>query len=132
MGNEITHKPPLLYVLAGILFLEAAALAGASLWFLSRVFLEKADSLAAAVVILIIVVLVTVWVSITAINTLRGRPWVRGAIFTWQVLQIAVAAGAFQGLYAEPTVGYALLIPAVVASLLLFSPTVLKATSRPE
>lgn len=122
----------MLILLVAILFLEAAVLAAATLWFLSRVFLEKADSLGGAVVILIIVALVTVWVTVTAIYTLRGRPWVRGAIFTWQILQIAVAAGAFQGFYAQPSVGYALLVPALLAALLLFSPSVLKATTRPE
>lgn len=132
MSNENLRKPPLLFVLVGILFLEAAALAAATLWFLSRVFLEKAESISGAIVILIIVALVTVWVTVTAIYTLRARPWVRGAIFTWQVLQIAIAAGAFQGFYAQPSVGYALLIPAVLAALLLFSPSVLKATTRPE
>ncbi len=132
MGNENARKPPMLIALASILFLEAAALAATTLWFLSRVFLEKADSLGGAVVILIIVALVTVWVTVTAIYTLRGRPWVRGAIFTWQILQIAVAAGAFQGFYAQPSIGYALLFPAVLAALLLFAPSVLKATTRAE
>lgn len=132
MGNENIRKPPLLFVLVGILFLEAAALTATTLWFLSRIFLDKPESLGGAVVILIIVALVTVWVTVTAIYTLRARPWVRGAIFTWQVLQIAVAAGAFQGFYAQPSVGYALLVPAVLATLLLFSPSVLKATTRPE
>ncbi len=132
MGNEIVRRPPLLFVLVGILFLEAAALAGTTLWFLSRIFFEKPESLSGAIVILIIVALVTVWVTITAVNTLRARPWVRGAIFTWQILQIAVAAGAFQGFYAQPSVGYALLVPAVFAALLLFAPSVLKATARPQ
>ena len=132
MGNEKVCKPPLLFVLVGILFLEAAALAATTLWFLSRLFLDRAQSLGGAVVILIIVAIVTVWVTVTAIYTLRGSPWVRGAIFTWQVLQIAVAAGAFQGFYAQPLAGYALLVPAVFAALLLFSPSVLKATARPE
>jgi len=132
LGNENIRKPPLLIVLVGILFLEAAALAATALWFLSRIFFEKAESLGGAVVILIIVALVAVWVTVTAIYTLRARPWVRGAIFTWQVLQIAVAAGAFQGFYAQPSVGYALLVPAVLAVLLLFSPSVLKATTRAE
>ena len=132
MGNENIRKPPLLFVLVGILFLEAGALAATALWFLSRIFLDKAESLGGAVVILVIVTIVTVWVTVTAIYTLRARPWVRGAIFTWQVLQIAVAAGAFQGFYAQPSVGYALLVPAVLAVLLLFSPSVLKATIRPD
>lgn len=132
MSNENPRKPPLLFVLVGILFLEAGALAAATLWFLSRVFLEKAESLGGAIVILIIVALVTVWVTVTAIYTLRAHPWVRGAIFTWQVLQIAVAAGAFQGFYAQPFAGFVLLIPAVFAALLLFAPSVLKATTRPD
>jgi hypothetical protein len=49
---------------------------------------------------------------------------------TWQLLQIAVAIGCFQGVFAVPSLGWALLAPAVVAILLLLSPPVVAATRR--
>ena len=55
---------------------------------------------------------------------LRGSPWVRGATVVWQVLQIAVAVGAFQGFFARPDIGWLLLVPALAALVLLFTPPV--------
>jgi hypothetical protein len=48
------------------------------------------------------------------------------------VLQIAVAIGCFQGLFARPDIGWALLVPAVLALVLLFTPPVVAATARRE
>ncbi len=43
---------------------------------------------------------------------------------------VAVAVGSFQGLVARPDVGWALLIPAVVAFVLALAPSVVRATAR--
>jgi hypothetical protein len=66
----------------------------------------------------------------TAVATLRGRSWIRGAAVTWQVVQIAIAAGCFQGLYARPDLGWALLVPSIIGILLAISPQVVAATRR--
>ena len=49
---------------------------------------------------------------------------------TIQILQIAVAVGCFQGLVARPDLGWALLIPAIVAGVLALTPSVVRATVR--
>ena len=51
---------------------------------------------------------------------------------TWQLVQVFVAIGCFQGLYARPDLGWALLIPSVLVIVLLFTRSVLEATSRRE
>jgi hypothetical protein len=46
------------------------------------------------------------------------------------VLQVAVAIGCFQGYFARPDIGWVLLVPAVVAVGLLFTPPVMAVTTR--
>jgi hypothetical protein len=124
------RKPVELVILSVLVSLEAITLAVATIWLISRFFVEEAENVAGAALIILITAIVTAWITITAVNTWRAKPWVRGAILTWQVLQIAVAVGAFQGIYAQPAVGWAILVPSLVAAGLLFTPRVLELTTR--
>jgi hypothetical protein len=59
-------------------------------------------------------------------------PWSRAAAIVWQILQVSIAVGAFQGFFARPDVGWVLLVPAItVIGLLLWTPVRI-AYSRPE
>ncbi|WFR66507.1 hypothetical protein P9139_17200 [Curtobacterium flaccumfaciens] len=49
------------------------------------------------------------------------RPWVRSGIIVWQVLQGALAIGAFQGVFRVPAIGWVLLIPALLGITLVLS-----------
>ena len=84
-----------------------------------------------AVALLVITALAAVWLGTIAVNALRRRPWIRGAALVWQVLQIAVAIGSFQGPEPRAGIGWALLIPAAIVLVLLFTPSVISATTRP-
>jgi hypothetical protein len=66
----------------------------------------------------------------TFVGLLRRRSWARASALTIQILQLAVAVGCFQGLFARPDLGWALLAPAVVAAVLAVSPPVVRATAR--
>ena len=81
-----------------------------------------------AIAILVLLLIAATWVSAIALNVLRHRSWIRGAAVTWQLVQIAVAFGAFQGMYARPDIGWALLVPSIVVIVLLFVPSVMAAT----
>jgi len=60
------------------------------------------------------------------------RWWSRAAAIVWQILQLSVAIGAFQGLFARADVGWALLVPAIIIiGLLLWTPVRI-AYSRPD
>jgi hypothetical protein len=64
-----------------------------------------------------------IWVGAVAVASIRRAPWSRAAAIVWQVLQVSIAVGAFQGLFARPDVGWLLLVPAVtVIGLLLWAP----------
>ena len=127
-----SSKHPLLVTLAVLVFAECALLAVTSIYLVVELLIATPSSLPSAIALTVLTVIATIWLGFTGLHVLRGSPWVRGSTVVWQVLQIAVAIGCFQGVFAVPTVGWALLTPAVIALLLLFTPPVLAATTRRE
>lgn len=106
-----------------LLFAEAAALVAMVAWLLFDVVVLQPSSFATAVALIAITAIAAVWVTAIAVASVRRAPWSRAAAIVWQVLQLSIAVGAFQGLFARPDIGWALLIPAVtVVGLLLWSP----------
>ena len=129
---KVRRPPALLIVLAGLIYLEAAALAVASVVLLLDLLTQRPDSYASGIAILVLTLLATVWLAVMASHALLGRAWIRGGAVTWQVLQIAIGIGSFGGLFSRPDIGWLLIIPAVIVLVLLFTPTVIRATKRPE
>ena len=128
-GSRRRHHP-LVLVLAAVLFLEAAALAGATVVLIFELLVATPDSFPSAVALTVCVAIATVWVFVIALNSLRGRAWIRGAAIVVQVLLGALALGSFQGLFSRVDIGWLLLAPAVVVLVLLFTKPVLAETSR--
>jgi hypothetical protein len=125
-----TTRPPALLALAVILFLEAALVTGLAVWLLIDLLTLTPEYLTTAIAIFILTALAAIWVIVTAVGILRKRAWARASTVTIQILQIAVAVGCFQGLVARPDLGWALLIPAIVAGVLALTPSVVRATVR--
>ncbi|MFK3671584.1 hypothetical protein ACI2IX_15560 [Leifsonia aquatica] len=123
-------RPPALLALAVILFLEAALVTGLAVWLLIDLLTLTPEYLTTAIAIFILTALAAIWVIVTAVGILRRRAWARASTVTIQILQIAVAVGCFQGLVARPDLGWALLIPAIVAGVLALTPSVVRATVR--
>jgi len=121
-----------LRALVVLLSAEAALLWALVIWLILELLTDQPTSFASAVAILILTVIAAIWVTTITVATLRKRTWIRAAAVTWQLVQIFVAIGCFQGLYARPDVGWALLVPSVVVIALLFTPSVLAATSARE
>ncbi|MBK4346393.1 hypothetical protein [Lacisediminihabitans changchengi] len=129
---NVRRRPALLILLAALIYLESAALAVISVVLLIDLLTQRPDSYASGVAILILALLATAWLAVMATHALLGRAWIRGGTVTWQVLQIAIGIGSFGGLFSRPDIGWVLIIPAVVVLVLLFTPTVIRATKRPE
>jgi hypothetical protein len=117
-------------LLAGVLFLEATALAAATVYLVVELMVDRPDSFVSAVALTVCVAIAAVWVGTIAVNTLRGRAWIRGAAIVVQVLIAAVALGSFQGVLPRADIGWLLLIPAIAVMVLLFTKPVLAETSR--
>jgi len=130
MQPEASARPVLLLVLSVILALEALLVAALAVWLLVDLLTQTPQSYASAVAIVVLAFVAAAWVIATLVGLLRRRGWARASAFTIQILQLAVAVGCFQGLYAQPGLGWALLIPAVLAGVLAVSPPVVRATAR--
>lgn len=120
----------LVVLLAGVLFLEAAALFVATAALVVELLIARPDSVTSAIALTVCTAIAAVWVSAIAVNSLRGRAWIRGAAIVVQVLLAAVALGSFQGILPRADIGWLLLIPAIVVVILLFTKPVIAATSR--
>lgn len=129
---DSSRKHPLVVTLAVIVLAECALLVVAVVYLIVELFVETPASFASAIALTFLVIIAAIWLAVVGVNILRCRPWVRGATVVWQILQIAVAVGCFQGVFAEPAIGWALLVPAVVAFILVFTPPVVAATARAE
>jgi hypothetical protein len=125
-----SRRPILLLALSVVLAAEALLATGVTVWLIVEMLTATPDSFASAVVILLLAAGLACALWAMVVGLLRRQTWVRGAALTWQLLQIAVAIGCFQGVFAVPSLGWALLIPAAVAILLLMSPPVVTATRR--
>ncbi|MRG60611.1 hypothetical protein GE115_12140 [Agromyces sp. CFH 90414] len=112
-----------LMVLSTVLFLEAAMMVAIVGWLVVDLLALAPSSYATAIALIVIAVIAAVWTVAVAVASLRRAHWSRSAAIVWQILQISIAVGAFQGLFARPDVGWALLIPALaVIGILLWPP----------
>jgi hypothetical protein len=128
-GGQRRRHHPLVLVLAAVLFLEAAGLAALTVVLIVELLVDRSDSFASAVALMVCAAIATVWVTVIALNSLRGRAWIRGASIVVQVLIAAVALGSFQGILPRADIGWLLLIPAIIVLVLLFTKPVLAETS---
>jgi hypothetical protein len=129
-GGRRPRHHPLVLVLAAVLFIEALALYLVTATLIIELLIARADSVASAIALTVFAAIAAVWVTVIAVNTLRGRAWIRGAAIVVQVLLAAIALGSFQGLFSRVDIGWLLLLPAIVVMVLLFTKPVLAATSR--
>ena len=118
-----------LRIVTVIVALEALLLWGVTAWLVVELLTETPTSVGGAFALLALSALASVWVSFIAFNLPRRRSWTRGGALTWQLVQIMIAIGAFQGVYARPDVGWALLAPSLLVIGLLFTRAVVTATS---
>ena len=129
-GTSPRH--PYVLALVVILFAECALLSAATVYLVVELITATPNSLVSALALLVLTAIAAIWLGFIAVNVVRGRAWTRGAAIVVQVLQGAVAIGCFQGLLAQPVIGWLLLVPALVALFLLFTPPVVAAISSRE
>jgi len=121
VSAEGEHAPPALVVLIWLVFAEAGMLVVATVFLLYELFTPTAFDVRSAVALAVTTALFAVGVTILAIGLLRRWARIRGGVLLWQLLQVACAIGAFQGLLGPEWIGWLLLVPAGVGIWLLFT-----------
>lgn len=123
-------RPLGLLVLIAVLALETLAVAAIAIWLILELLTTQADTLGGGIAIVVLALIAVGWAAATTLGAVRRRHWMRASALTMQLVLMAVALGAFQGQYAVPDIGWALLAPAVVAVVALFLPSVVAVTRR--
>lgn len=90
-----------------------------------------ASGIASGIALTILTAIAALWLGSLFVGLRNRRSWVRSGIIVWQVMQGALAIGAFQGVFRQPAVGWVLLIPALLAITLVLSRPVTEALARP-
>jgi hypothetical protein len=122
-------KPALLYVLSALIFIESLGILAYAIYLGVEIFSGHPTSLATSVAIAVTILVLAVLVFALGLATLRARPWIRGATVTVAILQLLLAYSII--ITKAPTLGWILAVPAVLLIVLVFTPPVLRATTRP-
>ena len=120
-----------IWLLLVFLFAEAVAMGTLVAVLVIDILTLPAASIASAIALTVLVAVGAAFVVAAAIGVLRRQPWSRGGALVWQLVQLAIALGAFQGIYAQPAIGWAILAPSVIVLVLLFTRPVRAALGRP-
>ncbi|WP_022904218.1 hypothetical protein [Curtobacterium sp. B8] len=132
-GSADPGQPsPAFRVLQVVLGLEFLALAAVTVWLLVELVTSPASSLASGIALTILTAIAALWLGSLFVGLRNRRPWVRSGIVVWQVLQGALAIGAFQGVFRVAWFGWLLLIPALLAITLVLSRPVTAALVRED
>lgn len=119
-----TRRTPLVTLLVIILGSESLLMAGISAFLLLEFVIDAPQFVGTALFLTALCILAAVWLAIITVGAWRGRSWTRGGALVWQFLQLAVGIGSIQGLVPRPDIASWLVLPAVVAIVLLLTPSV--------
>lgn len=97
---------------------------GVTGFLLVELLVARSGSLGTAIALAVLCAIAAAWLVVITVATWRGRSWTRGGALVWQFLQVAVGVGSIQGLLPRPDIAVWLLVPAVVAIVLLLTPSV--------
>ena len=127
IGQEQTRRSPLVALLGVLVSIEALLVTTGAMYFLSRIFLETPENLSGAFVIFAITLIIAAGLIVTAIGTFKAKPWTRGAIVTWQIMQFVVATSFIQGIQEWKPTGWLLMVFSVGTAVILFTRPVISA-----
>ncbi len=112
-------RPPAALAIALILLAESVLLAVLAALSVIDLFVNEPISLAGSIFLTVLLVAFSAWLAVLGHFLFRGYRWTRNPALVIQLFAIILAFPAFQeGL---PLVGFAILIPAVIAVVLLFT-----------
>lgn len=129
--EPVERRSPALLALLVVVGVEFAALVVLTVVLVVELVVAPATSLASGIALTLLVAIAALWLGAMFVGLRNRRPWVRSGIIVWQVLQGALAIGAFQGVFRVPAVGWVLLIPALLGITLVLSRPVTDALTRP-
>lgn len=108
----------LLFVLLAAEFL---LLTGVAILLLIELLIATPDSYASAIALTVLAFIAAAWLGAIVVGAWRDQAWFRGAAIVWQVMQFALGAGGVTGTFANPAIGWPLVVVALVTFFLLLA-----------
>lgn len=108
--------------------LEALALLAVAGWFVYNLLTVTPLSMGGAVFTTVLLAAAGIWLLVVGHFFFRGYRWTRAAVLVFQLFAVVLAVPTLQGGVVLP--GLALLLPAAVVLVLLFTKPVISHTSR--
>lgn len=130
LAVNAARRHPALAALLVIVAGEVLLLGAATVWLVIELVVDTPESAGTAIALAVTTAVLAAGLAWLGLGAANGSRTVRGGLVVWQVLQAAVGFGALQGVYARPEVGWALVLPAVAAFVLLLTPPVTAALGR--
>lgn len=128
-GTSRQERPGAVAVISGIVAAEATALLGAAVWYGYNLFVgSPVLSFWGAVFTLALLVALSAWLYAVALFHFRGYRWTRAAALVAQLFALTIGFPTLGG--GLPALGAAMVVPAVLALVLLFSSRVIGYASR--
>ncbi|GAA2171836.1 hypothetical protein GCM10009846_07360 [Agrococcus versicolor] len=118
--EDMSERPRSAAILAVIVFVEAVALLGVAIWSVVTVIGTEARELTAGLFWAACLAGVAFFLVQAGRGVLDGRSWSRAAVVVWQVLQIGVAFGTYNGAEGPVPLALAMFVPALAALVLVF------------
>jgi hypothetical protein len=104
-----------------LLAAEFLLLAGVAILLLVELLIATPDSYASAIALTVLAFIAAAWLGAIVVGAWRDQAWFRGAAIVWQVLQFALGAGGVTGTFANPAIGWPLVVVALVTFFLLLA-----------
>jgi hypothetical protein len=123
-------RTPTVLGLAVVVTLEFLAVAVLTVVLVVDILVAPPASIASGLALIVLAAIAALWLGAMVVGLARGRSWSRSGVLVWQFLQVALAVGAFQGVFRVPAIGWVLLVPALVALALVFAPTTTAVLAR--
>lgn len=128
-GDLSARRPRAVLAVAGIVAAEATALLAAAAWYGYQLFSgSPVLSFWGAVFTLGLMLAFSAWLFATAVFLVRGYRWTRAAALVAQLFVLVIGFPSISGGVVVP--GLLMVVPAVIASVLLFSSKVIGFVTR--
>ena len=120
----MSNLGPKLVISAGVIALQSLVIWGLGVWSIALLFSDSATSLASALFLIGLLLAAALWSSNIALGLFRVRRWAHTPALVFQLLVASIGVASFAGEFGDPLIGVALLVPATVTFVLLFSKSV--------
>jgi hypothetical protein len=120
----MSNLGPKLVFSASVIALQSLVIWGLGVWSIALLFSDSATSLASALFLIGLLLAAALWSSNIALGLFRLKRWAHTPAMVFQLLVASIGVASFAGEFGDPLIGVALLVPATVTFVLLFTKSV--------